>query len=173
MGKFEEKLKEFFGDKEKVKEFVKDEEFIDKVSEGTATEQNYIDEFKKFGIDFTESEAKDILEKTDKILSIPAEKLDDEAILNVAGGVSENVMLGVKIGSGMSAAIFAGFGLPCGVAALCCAANAKKARNRGDQEEAAKCSKNADTLGKTAALCLGGGISVSAGIGAAVAIFGS
>lgn len=113
------------------------------------------------------------MEKTDKILSIPAEKLDDEAILNVAGGVDGcGVRTGVKIGAG-TYAIIASFGLPCGVAAICCAVNAKKARNRGDQEKAAKCSENADTLGKTAALCLGGGLSVSAGIGAAVALFGS
>ena len=90
----EEKVKEFFSDEKKVEALMQDKNFMDKVSNGTVTAQDYIDEFGKFDIYLTESEAEGISKATDKLLSVPAGKLDDELVSNVVGGTLDGAATG-------------------------------------------------------------------------------
>ncbi len=97
MANITEKLKALFSDENKMKEFVKDEEFIGKVSGGTVTERDYINKFKEFDVDLSAKEANEVMNATYKILSVPAEKLSDEAIANIVGGKDAGVIVGGSV----------------------------------------------------------------------------
>lgn len=140
----EEMAKDFFCDEKKVNEFMKDKEFIDKASSGKATTQDYINEFKKFDINLNKSEAKEISNKTDELLSIPAEKLNDEAISNVVGGIDAGTA-GALVYAGV--AVLGGFAcIPLGVAATYCAVEMEKAKKEGNVKEVNRLAKNYQTL---------------------------
>ncbi|MBR2579058.1 MAG: hypothetical protein IKE41_02840 [Clostridia bacterium] len=156
----EEKVKEFFNDKAKIKELVNDEKFISKVSGGKATAETYIDEFKKFDVNLTESEAKKVCKTTDKILTLPVGKLDDESVANVVGGLRGlgryAAARGAITTSLLAAASAVLVTIPCRVATICCAHKAKKAHDEGNIEEEKRCTTLKNHLIK--ANCVGSGI---------------
>lgn len=86
----EEQIKKFLSDEKKLKALVNDEAFIDKVSGGCATPEAYQEELKKFGLEISEDEAKQIEDTVNKIFETPTEQLDDDFLKNIAGGVVSN-----------------------------------------------------------------------------------
>ena len=141
----EKKVKELFSDEKKFKEFLADKNFMDKVSGGTATAQDYIGEFKKFDINLnlnlTRNEDEGISKKTDELLSIPVEKLDDETVSKVVGGISP-ATAGVIVDLGITAL----GGIPIGIAASSYATKAREATQKGNTEEAKRLMTNYQTL---------------------------
>ncbi len=65
MANNEEKVKAFFSDSKKVEALTNDEEFIKKVTGGTATYETYKEEFEKLGITLTPEEAEELKESTE------------------------------------------------------------------------------------------------------------
>lgn len=128
MEKQEEKFKKFFSDESKIKEFLNDEEFAEKVSGGAATEQTYIDEFKKFGLNITGAEAEEISKTANKLLSV--QKLDDETISNITGGkVDKSSLVG-----GMTGLTFAALSGGTLIAHMVSRYNAAQARLHGNEQ---------------------------------------
>lgn len=144
----EEKVKEFFNDKSKIKGLANDEKFISKVSGGTATAQTYVDEFKKFDINLTKKEAEEISKTTDKILSVPVEKLDDESVADVVGGGDKAKTVGQYLG--ITAVATVGFG----VASLACAYKSVVEEEKGNDKKAHKYEKAAQHLWTAAGTAL-------------------
>lgn len=168
MRSIDDKFKEFFADTEKVKELAQDEEFISKVSGGRATAQTYLDEFKKFDLDITKSDAEKICDTADKILSVPLDKLDDEALLNVGGGGNDNWEITPNTAGNMATAGIAAVG-GCGAAAMLIsgivyAHKAKVARDAGRGDEVVGASKKAIGL-ITSAVALAGVTPIAADLG--------
>ena len=139
--KNEEKLKAFFNDKEKVKALANDEEFIDKVSKREATSETYKEEFKKFDIEISEDEAKQIQDTVNKIFETPNEKLlDDEFLEGVVGGGDSEYSPGI----GTAWLIASGGTL---VAAAGCAVAAFAYDKKGNYGASARCALAAVVLG--------------------------
>ena len=130
MEKSEEKLLEFFNNENKVKQLMQDDEFAERVSGGLATEKTYIDEFKKFGLDITKSEARGISKAANEFLSV--QKLDDETVSEIIGGVKTINKPGLVGGiTGLTFAAISGGAL---IAQMVSAHNAAEARLHGNRE---------------------------------------
>lgn len=73
---------------EKIKAFLNDEEFIEKVSGGTATAETYREELKKIDVNLSTQEAAEVKKVTDQILHTPEAELTDALLEKVVGGAS-------------------------------------------------------------------------------------
>ena len=167
----EEKVKEFFSDEKNVEKLMQDKDFMDKVSNGTVTAQDYIDEFGKFDINLTENEAEGIFKVTDKLLSVPAGKLDDELVSNVVGGTLDDatkagVITGLVVESLGGVIGVAAFG----IAGLSNARKYKQAAASGNQEEMKRIAADTARLTKESCYWAMGTTAVAAGMG--VGVFG-
>ena len=132
--------------------FMKDEAFMAKVSGGTATEQDYIDEFKKVNVELTSSEAKKIMDTTDELLSV--KELDDESISNIVGGKNEVDPAPIVGGALAMANLLAATGT-C-IASCVYKAKQRKAELKGDGDKATYYSHKAhDLKGVTMGLVAG------------------
>ena len=147
----EEKIKAFFNDKEKVKALENDEEFTNKISGGTATAGAYKDEFKKFGLELSDDEAKLVQKTVAKAMDTPTEKLDDSFLESLASGKVTGTDVAAGIGLGVVGIVLAGIavelaGIGMSMAGRVYAAKAKHAYKNNDYEKSDKYLEKANKL---------------------------
>ena len=140
----EEKIKEFFSNEENVKKLTSNEEFMSKVSEGKATPETYIDEFRKFGMELNIDEAKVLQETVKKIMEKPLEKLDESELKEIAGGgTAGKVAAGIGLGVAGVALTSEVVGVGCLIASKVYRSKMEKAYENGDKSKIEKYGKKA------------------------------
>lgn len=146
MANIEEEIKAFLSDKENIKALMNDEKFMDAVSGGQASPETYKERFKKFGLEFSDDEAKVIQKTVTKAIDTPTEKLDDSLLESITGG-GKGAVIGVALGAiGGGVAVELG-GLGCMIAAHIYAAKAERAYKNGNYDDCAKYNAKSDRCG--------------------------
>lgn len=148
----EEKIKAFFSSDENIKKLMDNEEFMNRISDGTADPETYQSQFKKLGLDLNDEEATQTAEMTNKLLNTPPEKLKDISLENVTGGHNcavEATYLGAIAGSVLSLP-----GLATTAAAIVCRVKSRKYEKSGDTQKALDYAKASNTLGAISGIIL-------------------
>lgn len=102
----EEKIKAFFSSEQNIKKVIDNEEFMNRISDGTADAETYQSEFKKLGLELSPDDAKVFQETVARIMEKPIEELDEGNLKDVVGGVSKGkAVAGAVLGASVAAVV--------------------------------------------------------------------
>ncbi len=118
MQNMENRVGEFLSSEDQVKALAGDKGFISSVAGGKATSEDYAKEFKRFGIELSDSEAEDMKSGVDKLIKAPSGAVEDEALKLIAGGNGHTISIRMPSKSEIKNGVLVGGAATTGVAGL-------------------------------------------------------